>query len=107
MLAPTLTHGLAVGPPRRMAIDIGWQSFNLIIGFGLSIPFFFVTTYAWVLWFALPLLVARWSHRRRRRDREAGRTRGPGGSAAGRHGPGGVGDPVGPGADVEPGGDAG
>jgi hypothetical protein len=31
----------------------------------------------------------------------------PGGSAAGRHRPGGVGDPVGPGADVERGGDAG
>ena len=31
----------------------------------------------------------------------------PGDSAAGRHRAGGVGDPVGPGADVEPGGDAG
>jgi hypothetical protein len=33
---------------------------------GLSIPFFFVTTYAWVLWIVLLLLVARWNHRRRR-----------------------------------------
>jgi hypothetical protein len=33
---------------------------------------FFVTTYAWVMWIVVPLLVSRWSHlRRRRRDREA------------------------------------
>ena len=43
MLAHMLSHGLALGTPRRMAIDIARQSFNLIIGFGLSIPFFFVT----------------------------------------------------------------
>jgi hypothetical protein len=91
-----------------MAIGVARQSFNLIFGFGLSIPVFFVTTNAWILWFAVRALVARFRYvRRRRRDREAGRTQGPGDSAAGRHGPGGVGDPAGPGADVEPGGDAG
>jgi hypothetical protein len=71
MLAHILTHGLAPRAPRKMAIDVGRQSFNLIIGFGLSIPVFFVTTYAWVMWIVVPLLVSRWSHlRRRRRDRE-------------------------------------
>ena len=87
MLAHILTHGLAVGTPRRMAIDIGRQSFNLIIGFGLSIPFFFVTTYAWVLWIVLPLLVARWNHLRRRRQPPPGRQPdGPGPDATGRAG---------------------
>jgi hypothetical protein len=84
MLAHILTHGLALGTPRWMAIDIGRQSFNLIIGFGLSIPFFFITTYAWVLWIVLPLLVARWNHRRRRRRPPPGRQPdGPGPDATG------------------------
>jgi len=87
MLAHILTYGLALGTPRRMAIDIGRQSFNLIIGFGLSIPFFFVTTYAWVLWIVLPLLVARWNHLRRRRRPPPGRQPdGPGPDATGRAG---------------------
>jgi hypothetical protein len=87
MLAHILTHGLALGTPQRMAIDIGRQSFNLIIGFGLSIPFFFVTTYAWVLWIVLPLLVARWNHHRRRRRPPPGRqSDAPGPDATGRAG---------------------
>ena len=44
----------------------------LRFGFGLSIPVFFVTANAWVMWIVVPLLVSRWRHiRRRRRDREA------------------------------------
>jgi hypothetical protein len=55
-----------------MAIDIARQSFNLILGFGLSIPLFFVTTNAWILWIVVPLVVSRWRHaHRRRRNREA------------------------------------
>jgi uncharacterized membrane protein len=73
MLAHMLSHGLAPRTPRTMAIDIARQSFNLILGFGLSIPVFFVTTNAWIMWIVVPLLVSRWSHiRRRKRDREAG-----------------------------------
>ena len=107
IVAHLVSRGLAPRAPRGMAIGLARQSFNLIFGFGLSIPVFFVTPNAWIMWFAVPALVARFRYvRRRRRDREAGRTRGPGDSAAGRHGPGGVGDPAGPGADVEPGGDA-
>jgi hypothetical protein len=30
-----------------------------MLGFGLSIPVFFVTTYGWVLWFAVPVAVIR------------------------------------------------
>jgi hypothetical protein len=73
MLAHMLSHGLAPRTPRATAIDIARQSFNLILGFGLSIPVFFVTTNAWIMWIVVPLLVSRWSHsRRRRRDRGAG-----------------------------------
>jgi len=73
MLAHMLSHGLAPRTPRTMAIDIARQSFNLILAFGLSIPVFFVTTNAWIMWIVVPLLVSRWSHiRRRKRDREAG-----------------------------------
>jgi hypothetical protein len=45
----------------------------LRFGFGLSIPVFFVTTYAWVMWIVVPLLVSRWSHRRRRGPPASGR----------------------------------
>jgi len=72
MLAHILSHGLAPRTPRTMAIDIARQSFNLILGFGLSIPLFFVTTNAWILWIVVPLVVSRWRHiHRRRRNREA------------------------------------
>jgi uncharacterized membrane protein len=74
MLAHILSHGLAPRTPRTMAIDIARQSFNLILGFGLSIPLFFVTTNAWILWIVVPLVVSRWRHiHRRRRNREAAR----------------------------------
>ena len=52
------------------------QCYVLIAGFGLSIPLFFVTANAWILWIVVPLLVSRWRHvHRRRRNREA--VRGP------------------------------
>ena len=43
-----------------------------------------VRTYAWVLWIVLPLLVARWNHRQRRRRPPPGRQPdGPGPDATG------------------------
>jgi uncharacterized membrane protein len=73
MLAHIRARGLAPRTPRTTVIDIARQSFNLILGFGLSIPVFFVTTNAWVLWIVVPLVVSRWRHaHRRRRNREAG-----------------------------------
>jgi uncharacterized membrane protein len=53
-------------PPQVISSVVG-QSWALILGFGLSIPVFFVTGYAWVLWILGPLLVrrARLLHRRR------------------------------------------
>ena len=50
------------------------QSLGLMLGFGLSIPVFFATTYGWVLWFAVPLLVNRLPLRWRR-IREAAASR--------------------------------
>jgi hypothetical protein len=67
MLAHMVSHGLAPAIPRPMATNLALQSFNLILGFGLSIPVFFVTTYAWVMWIVIPLLVSGWRHRYHRR----------------------------------------
>jgi hypothetical protein len=87
MLAHMLSHGLAPRTPRTMAIDIARQSFNLILGFGLSIPIFFVTANAWILWIVVPLVVSRWRHiHRRKRNREAGP--GPGNTVPGNTVPG-------------------
>jgi uncharacterized membrane protein len=67
VLAHMISHRLAPGIPRRMAIDLARQSYNLILGFGLSIPVFFVWSYAWIMWIVVPLLVSRWRHQVRRR----------------------------------------
>ena len=42
-----------------------WDSYGNMLGFGLSIPVFFATTYGWVLWIVMPILVARVNRRRR------------------------------------------
>jgi uncharacterized membrane protein len=63
---------LAPGTPPRVVSSVVGQSWALILGFGLSIPLFFVTPNAWVLWIVGPLLVgrARRIHRRRVTRRE-------------------------------------
>ena len=50
-----------------------WRSYGPLFGFGLSIPIFFVTEDAWVLWIVVPLLV-RQLFRLRRRGRRPGGT---------------------------------
>jgi hypothetical protein len=45
-----------------------------MLGFGLSIPVFFATTHAWVLWIVMPILVARVDRLRRRREAERARS---------------------------------
>ena len=47
----------------RAASD--WRTYGPMLGFGLSIPVFFATTYGWVLWFAVPAAL----HRLRKSDR--------------------------------------
>jgi uncharacterized membrane protein len=97
MLAHMISHRLAPAIPEGLATNLALQSFNLILGFGLSIPVFFVTTYAWVLWIVVPLLVTLWRYHRRRtgdppsadrrRSPDSGpQPEGPGPTATGRTG---------------------
>jgi uncharacterized membrane protein len=51
-----------------------WESYGVMLGFGLSIPLFFVTSYAWVIWIVVPLVVGQLGDRRRKRG---GHARGP------------------------------
>ena len=51
-----------------------WESYGVMLGFGLSIPLFFFTSDAWVIWIVVPLVVGQLGDRRRRRS---GRPRGP------------------------------
>jgi uncharacterized membrane protein len=50
--------------PRPLVTRISWQCYNQMAGFGISIPLLFVTSYAWLLWFIVPM-VAIQVHRRR------------------------------------------
>jgi uncharacterized membrane protein len=67
--------------PAAVRIKLTYQSYVFMVGFGLSIPLFFATTYAWALWIALPLTLRQLHrldpHIRRRLDRagRAGRVR--------------------------------
>jgi uncharacterized membrane protein len=53
--------------PGRPPASSGWQSYGTMLGFGLSIPVFFATTYAWILWWAVPVLIDRLDRIRRGR----------------------------------------
>jgi uncharacterized membrane protein len=62
-----MSSGLASpGTPRRIPDGAYWQGAGVIVGFGLSIPLFFVTSHAWVLWILGPLLIGRLARRWRR-----------------------------------------
>ena len=52
-----------------------WESYGVMAGFAVSIPLFFVTSNAWVIWIVAPLLVGQIGDWRRRR---AGHARRPG-----------------------------
>lgn len=43
---------LAPDAPDRTLASLSRQSISMTVGFGLSIPVFFVTTYGWLVWFA-------------------------------------------------------
>jgi uncharacterized membrane protein len=64
------THQLAPGVPSSTLTGMGWRSYSLALGFGISIPVFFATSYAWVLWIVIPFLM-RLAHRFRDRQRPA------------------------------------
>ena len=72
MLRHMIARGLA-SPPRPVVDTMTRKSSGLILGFGLSIPVFFLTTAGWALWIAGPALAGllRRYHRRRHRTPEA------------------------------------
>ena len=53
-----VTRKQAPGMPASVVTTTTWQTVGLLVGFGLSIPVFFATTYGWALWFAGPSVVA-------------------------------------------------
>jgi uncharacterized membrane protein len=61
---------LAPGVASSTLTGMGWRSYSLAFGFGISIPVFFATSYAWVLWIVIPFLM-RILHRFRDRQRPA------------------------------------
>ena len=65
----TSHHLEADDMPPGVVTDANWQSGALILGFGLSIPVFFITTRAWVLWLVIPPLVGLVGRLQRRKQR--------------------------------------
>ena len=51
------------GAPRPAVSSMAWQCIDLMLGFGVSIPLFFVTGYAWLLWIIVPPVAGRRRHR--------------------------------------------
>jgi uncharacterized membrane protein len=64
MLRRLARLGHAAGLPPAVASSLTRQSWGLIIGFGVSIPVFFATKDAWILWFVTPALAGQLSRRR-------------------------------------------
>jgi uncharacterized membrane protein len=56
MLRHMLSRDQLPGIPASVVAGATWQTGGLLLGFALSIPLFFATTYAWVLWIVIPLL---------------------------------------------------
>jgi len=69
LLRHMVSRGLAPDAPPPVVTGMTRQCYVLMAGFGLSIPLFFVTTDAWLLWIVVPLLAGRASRLRRRRGR--------------------------------------
>jgi hypothetical protein len=59
MLKQMTVRGLAPGVPAAVIADMTWQSYGVMIAFGLSIPVFFVTSYGWLLWIIAPMVLGR------------------------------------------------
>ena len=73
LLLAMLRHLIArrelTGVERPVLAAWRWRNYSPMLAFGLSIPVFFVTSYGWVLWFAVPMALGRLhsasAHRRR------------------------------------------
>jgi uncharacterized membrane protein len=68
MLRHLISHDQAPGVPAKLLGDTSWEAAGLVTGFALSVPVFFATSYAWVLWIAAPITIAQ-VHRLRNRKR--------------------------------------
>jgi uncharacterized membrane protein len=73
MLRHMTSHRLADTPP-RVAEKMARDTYPLMLGFGLSIPLFFVTSYAWLLWIITPILAGQLQRRRRQNRQPEGVT---------------------------------
>ena len=74
MLRHMTSHDQAPGIPEPVVIDNTGQTYGLLVGFGVSIPVFFVTPYGWAVWFVGPLLVHRLYRFRHDKQRHPGVT---------------------------------
>jgi len=65
---------LAPDGPAPGSTPMAWRSYALALGFGLSVPVFFATGYAWVLWVVMPFVVrgVHWLRARKRPAAAAG-----------------------------------
>jgi uncharacterized membrane protein len=78
MLRHMASHGQIPGAPPPVVANMTREADVLLVGFGLSIPVFFITTNAWLLWFALPVLVGQVRRLRRRNPRNSEAGQAPG-----------------------------
>jgi uncharacterized membrane protein len=72
MLYAMLRHliaGRLADPPRPVVDSLTRKTYSLVLGFGLSIPVFFVTNVGWLLWLAGPVLAGLFRQRQRRTRR--------------------------------------
>ena len=65
MLRHMIANGLADLPP-SVTDRLTRRAYGVMIGFGLSIPVFFITPTGWVLWFASPVVIGLLRQRQRR-----------------------------------------
>jgi hypothetical protein len=59
LLRHMISRGEMASVPREVLAAWTWRNYSPILAFGLSIPVFFVTSYGWVLWFAVPMALGR------------------------------------------------
>jgi uncharacterized membrane protein len=69
MLRYAASEGLSRDVPEETLTRVTRQSFALMVSFGLSIPIFFATPYAWVLWLTVPTAVDQWYKHQTRQAR--------------------------------------
>jgi uncharacterized membrane protein len=69
MLRHMVSRGQVPGAPRPAVTGMARQCYVLMAGFGLSVPLFFVTPGAWLLWVVVPLGAGQVSRLRRRDGR--------------------------------------